>query len=171
MLRKYFCFVFFTFVFQAALFSETLAIACFQNEDADEKCKNVTKAFEDFLFDPFFESGFIVTSIPLSEIKEQTEIKAEDLKNLFEEVTGYILICRMSYGKDLVFNKKLDKKIPDWKTLKVSLIHFSSGEEIYSQLFDMNKITEAEPVKKGEAVSVKLALEAIKAINKSKGSK
>ncbi len=170
MFRKYFCFVFFALLFPAVVFGETLAIACFQNEDADEKCKNVTAAFEDFLFEPFFESGFIVTSLPLSEIKEQTEIKAEDLKNLFEELTGYILICRMSYGKDLVFNKKLDKKIPDWKTLKVSLINFSSGKEIYSKLFDMNKIKEAEPIKKGEELSVTIALEVIKAINKSKES-
>ncbi len=170
MFRKYFCFVFFALLFRAVVFGETLAIACFQNEDADEKCKNVTAAFEDFLFEPFFESGFIVTSLPLSEIKEQTEIKAEDLKNLFEELTGYILICRMSYGKDLVFNKKLDKKIPDWKTLKVSLINFSSGKEIYSKLFDMNKIKEAEPIKKGEELSVIIALEVIKAINKSKES-
>lgn len=171
MFRKYFCFAFFTLMLQAAVFGETLAIACFQNEDADKKCKNVTAAFEDFLFEPFFENGFIVTSLPLSEIKEQTEIKVEDLKSLFEELTGYILICRMSYGKDLIFNKKLDKKIPDWKTLQVSLINFSSGEELYSKLFDMNNIKEADPVKKGEAVSVNLALEVIKAIQTSKGSK
>ncbi|AGT45262.1 hypothetical protein [Treponema pedis] len=168
MFKKYFCFAVFTVILTLSAFTETLAIACFQNEEIDDKCRNVTGKFEDLLFEPFFESGFIVTSLPSADLEPQKEIKLGEIEKFFEEPSDYILICRMQYGKDLVFNKILDRKIPDWKTLKVSLVNFSTGKEIYTKIFDMTKFKEIDPEKKCETVSVQVAKEAIETINKDK---
>ena len=166
MLRKYFCFITFAVILTLHIFCETIAIACFQNEDADEHCKTVTAVFEDSLLDCFFENGFIVTSIPVASVKSQNEILLEEITKFFEEPTEYILICYLQYGQDLIFNNKLGKKIPDWESLYASFVHFSTGEKIYSKTFYMNAIKETELEKKSGAVSMQIAKAVIKTINK-----
>lgn len=169
MIRKYFCFAIFAIIYQLALFSEIIAIASFQNENVDESCKLFTQTFEDSLFEPFFDAGFIVTSIPNSYIKEDVKINSNKLKELFDEPSDYILICRMEYGADLIFNNKLKEKVPDWHKITILLINFDTEKEIYSKTFKIPNIKEPNPYKIAGKFSAKIADEAINAINTSKG--
>lgn len=165
MLKKHInCILF--FVFLGLAFADTAAFACFQNKDAHEKCKNITEIFEDNLFDKFFDQGFIATSIPISEIKSEKDISLPEIKSFFEEEPNYLIIFYMEYGTELLFNKKIESKEPDWQVMNIRVINFKKEKEIYKKTIDITKLKERDIEKKAVKLADQISKEIFEAINK-----
>lgn len=165
MLKKHISCILF-FVFLGLAFADTAAFACFQNKDAHEKCKNITEIFEDNLFDKFFDQGFIATSIPISEIKSEKDISLAEIKSFFEEEPNYLIIFYMEYGTELLFNKKIESKEPDWQVMNIRVINFKKEKEIYKKTIDITKLKERDIEKKAVKLADQISKEIFEAINK-----
>ncbi|UTY23553.1 hypothetical protein [Treponema denticola] len=165
MLKKHISCILF-FVFLGLAFADTAAFACFQNKDAHEKCKNITEIFEDNLFDKFFDQGFIATSIPISEVKSEKDISLPEIKSFFEEEPNYLIIFYMEYGKELLFNKKIESKEPDWQVMNIRVINFKKEKEIYKKTIDITKLKERDIEKKAVKLADQISKEIFEAINK-----
>ncbi len=168
-MKKKLTFIFFIAIFASGAFANSISFVFFQNKGADELSEKISKKFEAQLFEPFFDAGYIATSIPLAEIKSEKSIKISKLKKNFEELTDFALIIYMEYGNKPVFNEKLKRKISDWKKISISLIEFSNEKEIYHKIFLPNKIKELDPQQKVEKLCEMISAEVLKALNNRKG--
>ena len=168
MLKKHInCILFCVFLGSVgSAFADTAAFACFQNKDAHEKCKNITEIFEDNLFDKFFDQGFIATSIPISEVKSEKDISLPEIKSFFEEEPNYLIIFYMEYGTELLFNKKIESKEPDWQVMNIRVINFKKEKEIYKKTIDITKLKERDIEKKAVKLADQISKEIFEAINK-----
>lgn len=168
MLKKHInCILFCVFLGSVgSVFADTAAFACFQNKDAHEKCKNITEIFEDNLFDKFFDQGFIATSIPISEVKSEKDISLPEIKSFFEEEPNYLIIFYMEYGTELLFNKKIESKEPDWQVMNIRVINFKKEKEIYKKTIDITKLKERDIEKKAVKLADQISKEIFEAINK-----
>ncbi len=170
MIRKILISLIFTLIFICGLFAKSITIACFQNESVDELCKSVTQEFDDSLFEPFFDAGFIATNIPITESNSKKERAFDILAEKLEEPTDYILVAYLEYEKELEYNEKLDKKIPIWKKLSVSLVNLDSKKELLNNKINLDKINELDPQKKAQKISVEVATKIINFIRQGKGA-
>ncbi len=165
-MKKKIIFIFFITIFANGIFASSISLACFQNKDADELAEEISKKFEEALFEPFFDSGYIATSIPLAEIKSEKNIKISKLKKNFEELTDFALIIYLEYGKDPIFNKNLNRKVSDWKKVSICLINFSEEKEIYRKIFYPAKIKGINPKEKVKKLSDIISSEVLSILNK-----
>lgn len=169
MLKKILFFVFFGLVMGHQAFTMTIAFACFQNINAHENSRNITGMFEDLLFEPFFDSGFIVTNVPLAKYSSEKDISLAKIKKFFEEEpSDYLVLLNFEYGENLIFDKKTQEKVPDWKRLKISLYEFADENEIFTKVIDINRIKGSNPERKAESLSGQTASEILAALKKNK---
>ncbi len=169
MKKKILCLIF-IIIFGIGAFADSITIACSQNKDLDELCKIVTQEFEDTLFEPFFDAGFIVTGIPIAEIESKKELDLSILAQKLEEPTDYILIAYLKYNKAVEFNAKLNKKIAKWEKLSISFIDLNTKKELYKKDVDLNKIKELDPEKKAQKLSIEITKQIINIIKQGKGA-
>lgn len=165
MLKKYIGGILF-FIFLSSAFADTAAFACFQNKDAHEKCRNITEIFEDSLFDKFFDEGFIVTSIPVSEVKSENDISLAEIKSFFEEGPNYLIVFYMQYGAELLFNKKTELKEVDWKKITFHLLEAENEKEIYKKTIDITKLKEKDIEIKTKKLAGQISKEIFEAISR-----
>ena len=169
MLKKILFFVFFGLVMGHQAFMMTIAFACFQNIDAHENSRNITGMFEDLLFEPFFDSGFIVTNVPLTEYVSEKDINLAEIGKLFEEEPAdYLVLLRFEYGDTLIFDERTRQRVPDWKRLNISLFESSGENEIFSKAVDMAGVKGGNLEKKAEILSKQIADGILAAIKKNK---
>ncbi len=169
MYKRNLIFLFFIAILASEVFASSIAFSCFQNKDADELSEKISRKLENALFEPFFDAGYITTNIPLAKIKSQKSINISKLKKNFEELTDFVVVVYMEYGKDSIYNKQLKKKIADWKKVSVSLVDFSNDKEIFAKEYDPRKIKEIDPEKKVKKLSDIITSEILKALSKRKG--
>lgn len=169
MLKRFLFFVFFGLCASMQAFTMTIAFACFQNKSAPEKCRTVTVMFEDLLLNSFFDSGFIVTNVPLTEYVSEKDINLAEIGKLFEEEPAdYLVLLRFEYGDTLIFDERTRQRVPEWKRLNISLFESSGENEIFNKAVDMAGVKGGNLEKKAEILSKQIADGILAAIKKNK---
>lgn len=151
-----------------ALHSQVAAVACIKSNTEAGNSAELVSYFENALLDRFFDSGFVITEIPLSTGGKEIYEGIFEMKKAFEAVPDYLIVSYFSFGNGKKYYGAGRKFYPEWESVSWKVVKLNSEKILYEKDVPIENIKGNEYLKKMEALAAEVYEKAVKEIRRSK---
>lgn len=152
----------------SAIHSQVTAIACLQSKTDAENSAEIVSYFENIILERFFDSGFVVTDIPVITGGKELFENTGHIREAFEAEPDYLLVLYFSYKDGKIYDEVKKKIYPEWESVSCKIIKTDSEKILYKEDFYIEKTKDINYLKKAETLAADICGKAVKKIRRNK---